>query len=466
MREIIFMQIGHCGNKVGQKFWELVCNEHCLDYEGHYVGTTTIPRQRIDVYFDVGQKETYVPRSIFVDLEPGTLKGLQKAPYGNLFSPDAFLYGHNGAANNWAKGFYTEGAEMMDKILNLTRKRVENCDLIQGFQLVHSIGGGTGAGMGSLLARKLKDEYGSSIINTFSVVPSPKVSEVVVEPYSAILSLNELISSSDETVCLDNEALHDIAQKYVTSDCPKYSDLNHLIAHAMSGITTCFRFPGQLNTDLRKLKTNMIPFEKLHFFIPAIAPIPPHVFKRSCGNKTGKSISDITMQLFNPDYHMCQCDHRTGTYLTAAAIFRGRFSTKDIDEQMVRIQECPGNQFASWIPNNIKTAICNVPPPSVDMSATFLANSTAINVMLRRVLKQFDSMFDRKAYLHWYKGEGMDADEFQEARNNVQSLIDEYQQFDEPRGKMGKKFEDYFKSPRKSTQITVSKHESAVVSKE
>lgn len=316
----------------------------------------------------------------------------------------------------------------MGNILEATRKHVEACCSIQGFQLVHAIGGGTGAGMGSLLIRNLKDQYNGAIINTFSIVPSPKVSEVVVEPYSAVLSLNELITSSDETVCLDNEALHHIALKYAASDCPKYDDLNHLIANAMSGITTCFRFPGQLNTDLRKLKTNMVPFEKLHFFIPAIAPLPP-----SKKNKYDKipSISDITMQLFNPEYHMCQCNSHTGTYLTSAAIFRGCFSTKDVDEQMVHVQECSGNHFASWIPNNIKTAICNIPPPGMEMAATFLANSTAINVMLERVLKQFNSMFDRKAYLHWYEGEGMDVGEFETARENVQGLIDEYQQHQE-----------------------------------
>lgn len=348
---------------------------------------------------------------------------------GKLFCPDNFIYGNNGAANNWAKGFYTDGPGLMDKSLDVTRKYVEACDSIQGFQIAHAIGGGTGAGLGSLLIRKLKEEYKSSIINTFSVVPSPKVSEVVVEPYSAVLSLNELITSSDETVCLDNEALHHIAQKYVATDCPKYDDLNHLIAVAMSGITTCFRFPGQLNTDLRKLKTNMVPFEKLHFFIPAVAPLPPSK-KKDCRYKVA-SISDITTQLFNPEYHMCQCDSRTGTYLTSAAIFRGCFSTKDVDEQMLRVQECSGNSFASWIPNNIKTAICNIPPTDMEKAATFLANSTAINVMLGRLLKQFNSMFDKKAYLHWYEGEGMDIQEFETAKENVQGLIDEYQQFDE-----------------------------------
>lgn len=42
---------------------------------------------------------------------------------------------------------------------------------------------------------------------------------------------------------------------------------------AVSGVTTCLRFPGQLNADLRKLAVNMIPFPRLHFFMPGYAPL-------------------------------------------------------------------------------------------------------------------------------------------------------------------------------------------------
>jgi len=41
----------------------------------------------------------------------------------------------------------------------------------------------------------------------------------------------------------------------------------------MSGVTTCLRFPGQLNADLRKLAVNMVPFPRLHFFMPGFAPL-------------------------------------------------------------------------------------------------------------------------------------------------------------------------------------------------
>jgi tRNA A22 N-methylase len=85
----------------------------------------------------------------------------------------------------WAKGHYTEGAELVDSVLDVVRKEAESCDCLQGFQLTHSLGGGTGSGMGTLLISKISEEYPDRIMNTFSVVPSPKVSDTVVEPYNA-----------------------------------------------------------------------------------------------------------------------------------------------------------------------------------------------------------------------------------------------------------------------------------------
>lgn len=45
-----------------------------------------------------------------------------------------------------------------------------------GFQVCHSLGGGTGSGMGTLLISKIREEYPDRMMMTFSVVPSPKVS--------------------------------------------------------------------------------------------------------------------------------------------------------------------------------------------------------------------------------------------------------------------------------------------------
>lgn len=108
--------------------------------------------------------------------------------------------------------------------------------------MTHSLGGGTGSGMGTLILEKLRDEYPDRIMSTFSVVPSPKVSDTVVEPYNAMLSLNKLTEMTDHTVCIDNEALYDICSRILQIQDPVYSDLNKLVSTTMSGVTTCLRY--------------------------------------------------------------------------------------------------------------------------------------------------------------------------------------------------------------------------------
>ena len=100
--------------------------------------------------------------------------------------------------------------------------------------------------MGTLMISKIREEYPDRIMNTFSVVPSPKVSDTVVEPYNATLSVHQLVENTDETYCIDNEALYDICFRTLKLTTPTYGDLNHLVSATMSGVTTCLRFPGQV----------------------------------------------------------------------------------------------------------------------------------------------------------------------------------------------------------------------------
>ena len=74
---------------------------------------------------------------------------------------------------------YTEGAELVDSVLDVVRKEAEATDCLQGFQITHSLGGGTGAGMGTLLISKIREEFPDRMMCTFSVVPSPKVCSFV-----------------------------------------------------------------------------------------------------------------------------------------------------------------------------------------------------------------------------------------------------------------------------------------------
>ena len=319
------------------------------------------------------------------------------------------------------------GAELVNSVLEATRKEAEACECMQGFQLTHSLGGGTGSGLGTLIISKIREEYPDRIMSSFSVVPSPKVSEVTVEPYNAVLSIHQLIENTDMTFTFDNEALYDICFRTLKLSTPTYGDLNHLISLTMSGVTTCLRFPGQLNADKRKLATNMVPFPRLHFFLPGFAPLVP----RGSQVYANTQVSELVKQMFDYRNMMAACDPRQGRYLTVAAIFRGRMSTKEVDTHMNKVQDKNSSYFVEWIPTNVKTAVCDIPNRGLKMSATFLGNSTAMQQLFTRISNQFTAMFRRKAFLHWYTGEGMDALEFTEAESNINDLVHEYQQYQE-----------------------------------
>jgi len=425
MREIVHLQIGQCGNQIGAKFWGVLADEHGIDPDGVYRGTSDLQLEKINVYFDSVGANKYVPRAVLVDLEPGTMDSLRSGPLGSMFRPDNFVFGQSSAGNNWAKGHYTEGAELVDSVLDVVRKETENSDCLQGFQITHSLGGGTGSGMGTLLISKIREEFPDRMMCTFSVVPSPKVSDTVVEPYNATLSVHQLVENSDETFCIDNEALYDICTRTLKLQTPTYGDLNHLVSIAMSGISTSLRFPGQLNSDLRKMAVNLVPFPRLHFFMVGFAPL----IARGAQQFRAVTVPELTQQMFDPKNMMAASNPRNGRYLTVAAVFRGKVSMKEVEDQMQIVQQKNSSYFVEWIPSNILTAQCDIPPRGFKMSVTFIGNSTAIQELFKRINEQFTAMFRRRAFLYWYTQEGMDEMEFTEAESNLQDLVAEYQQY-------------------------------------
>ncbi|KAM7499186.1 hypothetical protein LguiA_023600 [Lonicera macranthoides] len=105
MKKILHIQGGQCGNQIGAKFWEVVCAEHGIDGTGKYTSDSELQLERVNVYYNEASGGRYVPRAMLMDLEPGTMDR-----------------------------HYTEGAELIDSVLDVVRKEAENCDCLQGFQ--------------------------------------------------------------------------------------------------------------------------------------------------------------------------------------------------------------------------------------------------------------------------------------------------------------------------------------------
>eukprot|EP00483_Globobulimina_turgida_P012725 UN12748 len=227
------------------------------------------------------------------------------------------------AGNNWGKGYYTEGAELLDEAFDIVRRETESCDCLSAFQITHSIGGGTGSGFGALLMQQIKDNYPDRLTTTFTVFPSQKVSDVVVEPYNAMLSLHKLLESyaegADMAFVMDNEALFNITHNLLKKKEPSHADLNWLISLVMSDVTASIRFGGYLNSNFRKMAVNLIPFYRLKFLSVCEAPL----FLSQTVVKENIDVQQLTNQIWSETNCYANIQFQDGKYLTSSCIYRG-----------------------------------------------------------------------------------------------------------------------------------------------
>ena len=208
----------------------------------------------------------HVPRCIFLDLEPTVIDEVRTGAYRQLFHPEQLISGKEDAANNFARGHYTIGKEIVDVALDRIRKLADNCTGLQGFLVFNAVGGGTGSGLGSLLLERLSVDYGKKSKLGFTIYPSPAVSTAVVEPYNSVLSTHALLEHTDVSVMLDNEAVYDICRQVLDIERPTYTNLNRLLAQVISSLDRVSAFRRRVERRRHRVPNQLgaVPAHSLH----------------------------------------------------------------------------------------------------------------------------------------------------------------------------------------------------------
>jgi tubulin alpha len=373
-----------------------------------------------------------VPRTVYVDFEPTVVDEVRRGPYRQLFHPEQLITGKEDAANNYARGHYTVGKEHIDVVMDRIRRLADQCSGLQGFLIFRSVGGGTGSGFTSLLMERLSVDYGKKSKLEFSIYPAPQVSTAVVEPYNSILTTHSNLEQFDCGFMFDNDAIFSICRKNLEIERPSYFNLNRIVGQVVSSITASLRFDGALNVDLNEFQTNLVPYPRIHFPLASYSPMIS--VEKAYHEQMG--VGEITANCFEPQNQMIKCDPKLGKYMACCMLYRGDVVPKDVNDAIGAVKTRRQIQFVSWCPTGFKVGINSEPPkvvPGGDLAEVkraccMLANTTAIRDAWNRLNHKFDLMFSKRAFVHWYVGEGMEEGEFAEARDNLAVLERDYEE--------------------------------------
>ncbi|KAH8098145.1 hypothetical protein JL720_1073 [Aureococcus anophagefferens] len=346
----------------------------------------------------------HVPRAVYVDLEPTVCDEVRTGTYRQLYHPEQIISGKEDAANNYARGratreiqrhfnargHYTIGKEIVDLVLDRIRKLADNCTGLQGF-----------------LASPTPSSGRNSVLGAAR------------------------LEHTDVTFCLDNEALYDVCRRNLDIERPTYTNLNRLFAQVASSLAA-LRFDGALNVDITEFQTNLVPYPRIHFMLTSYAP----VISAEKAYHEQLSVAEITNSVFEPAGMMTKCDPRHGKYMACCLMYRGDVVPKDVNASVATIKTKRTIQFVDWCPTGFKCGINYQPPtvvPGGDLARVMravcmVANTTAIAEALSRIDHKFDLMYAKRAFVHWYVGEGMEEGEFSEAREDLAALEKDYEE--------------------------------------
>ncbi|KOC70391.1 Tubulin epsilon chain [Habropoda laboriosa] len=406
-----YRPVGQCGNQIASAFWPLALHE----YEC----------------------------AILIDMEDSVIGGLRRGPIHDLFDNTCVVTNYPGSGNNWAVGHYTHGIEYHERLEDTIRYSVEKCSRLHGFLIMHSLGGGTGSGLGTAVLKSLTDNY-PAIDRLVSCVYPIVAQDVITAPYNALLATKELIEYATCVFPIENESLLDICNTQLKQKnnrdqinyniwCKPFQDMNSIVVNVLLHLTSGSRFPGSLNMDMNEIATNLVAYPKLHYIFSSVSPLALTA-PTMCNMQGTKLLDELFVNVWSRNNQLIKIDplQPNSLILSAAHIARGSCSINDLKRNIERFRSKVS--FSEWSKEAMKIGLCSVPPTGHLSSLLCLLNTSSMSLLFKNLVKQFSKLYRRKAHVyHYTQVRGFEETHFLESKEIICDLIAQYAELENER---------------------------------
>lgn len=470
VREMVTVQVGQCGNQIGRRFWAELLHEAAAQQQasggaggGTYDAAMSAFFRNVDARYEppaelaVGAPLSSLrARALLIDTEEGVVSETLRDPrFGDLFDAAQLVTDVSGAGNNWGHGYGEYGPKYGDEIEAAASAALERCDSPQAFFFLHSVGGGTGSGLGSAVLERFVDAFPDLCRFSVAVYPGGDDEDVVTAPYNAVLATQRLTACADCVVPLENQALLDVCARRSargaqapasgrTATAAKasksgFDETNDVAAQLLSHLTAGARYSGGLNIDVNEIATNLVPFPRLHYLTASYAPLLPRDFgggaaaapDRGGGDDRARHprhvqrlFADAASPLSRLVATYDAQPARPAATLAVALLARGDVVSADVAAAAARLR--PQLRLPPWNPDGFKVGLCAVPPLRASRAVLCLANSTAIARNFSALRDRFVKLYRAKAMVHHYANY-IDGALFDEALADLEALVGDYE---------------------------------------
>jgi tubulin gamma len=197
----------------------------------------------------------------------------------------------------------------------------------------------------------------------------------------------------------------------------------------MAASTTTLRYPGYVNNDLIGLVASLVPTPRCHFLMTGYTPLSVGAGSSSVKKTT---VHDVMRRLLQTKNIMVSAPTKKGLYISILNIIQGDVDPSQVHRSLQRIRERRLANFITWGPASIQVALSRKSPylrTAHKVSGLMLANHTSIAVLFDRIMRQYDKLYEKKAFLDNYRKQPMFEEGFAEMEDSyevVRDLVDEY----------------------------------------